>query len=171
MDFYRLEKDFIFLISQKALILKGERLLILRNTAYRLGKTVQWELPGGLLKMKESLPQGLLREVAEETSLHVSIRSLFHTWDHLEYPFQPEDGRIVHARILELAFCCHHPKGEIHLSEEHDTFLWATKENLQHHSFSPNSQPAIQKYLTECTNTSGSLRLNTPRRILQGTRT
>src|SRR3990170_1841169 len=102
MDFYRLEKDFIFLISQKALILKRERLLILRNTADRLGRNIQWELPGGLLEMEEPLHQGLLREVAEETHLTVSLGPLFHTWDYSEYPFKLNDGRVVHARILEL---------------------------------------------------------------------
>ena len=147
MDFYRLPKDIVFLISQKALILKGKKLLILRNTADRLGKMVQWELPGGLLEVKESLLHGLKREVLEETNLRISQGSLFHAWDYVENPFQLGDGRIVHARILELAFYCHHPKGEIRLSEEHDAFLWATMTDLQHHSFAPNSQLAVQKYL------------------------
>jgi len=34
------------------------------------------ELPGGVLKLGESIEEGLLREVCEETALRISIQSL-----------------------------------------------------------------------------------------------
>lgn len=107
--------------------------------------------PGGLLDLKEPLQDGLLREVKEETGLQVSVGNVFATWDHWEQGFIFRDGRTLDVRIIEMAYLCHNPIGEIILSDEHQDYRWVGKKNLKDFLFFRNSDIAIQKYLvTKC---------------------
>ncbi len=36
----------------------------------------EWSLPGGVLELRETLEQGICREVLEETGLHVAVVSI-----------------------------------------------------------------------------------------------
>jgi 8-oxo-dGTP diphosphatase len=80
MNYYDLDKTRAFLVSQKALIAEGDRLLVLKNTADRAGGKAQWEIPGGLLEMDEDLESGLKREINEETGIEIVVGKLVWVW-------------------------------------------------------------------------------------------
>jgi len=146
---YDLDSDKAFLVSLKALIIEGDRVLVLENAAEKWGRKAQWELPGGLLEIGEDLEEGLLREVREETCLEVSVGGILAAWDHWEHGFRLRDGRVLDARIIEIAFACRLVSGDIKVSDEHTRYRWATAEELRQLDFSPNSRGAITAHLED----------------------
>lgn len=58
-------------IAARALILQDNRLLLVN--AYPAGKSDLWCAPGGGAEAGASLPDNLMREVAEETGLTISV--------------------------------------------------------------------------------------------------
>lgn len=145
MELFKLDINFAFLISQKALIVQDDKLLVLEN----MSSNSSWELPGGLLEMNEIFTDGLMREVLEETGLIISMGKLCATWDHWFDGFVVDDGRKLNVRILELAYICTKVEGDVTLSHEHQAYRWATKEELRNLPLSPNSDIAIRHFINE----------------------
>ena len=57
-----------------------------------------WELPGGTLDPGETEAQGLVREVLEETGLHVTVGEL--VGDYLRTGFRPHRARVYRCEVL-----------------------------------------------------------------------
>jgi 8-oxo-dGTP pyrophosphatase MutT (NUDIX family) len=144
MEYYDLKADSTFLISQKAIILYNNNFLILGR---KVKDTFIWELPGGLLEMNETMLNGLVREVKEETGLDIETSELFDTWDHYLDNFIFKDGRKLKCRFIELAFKCKCSNDQVIISNEHDTYKWVNVESLDKLSFSVNSKHAIEKFI------------------------
>jgi ADP-ribose pyrophosphatase YjhB (NUDIX family) len=67
----------------------GKTLLIRRGSA---PLQVEWSIPGGLLEVGETLAQGVVRELAEETGLVVRVVELIEVFERI-FPAPPgEDG-------------------------------------------------------------------------------
>ena len=77
-----------------------------------------WALPGGMIDIGESVEQGAIREVLEETGLHVTVKRLVGIYSDpkahciMIYP----DGVIVQG--VTIAFECQVRAGELKISEE-----------------------------------------------------
>lgn len=97
------------------------QILLLRRSRPARGEMGYWELPGGGLDHGESPQQALAREVLEETCLQVSIGSPLVVWDY---------NRSANLQIIGMTFACHHPVGEVLLSNEHDQYEWVTLEAI-----------------------------------------
>lgn len=65
---------------------KGRALLIRRGSEPLLG---QWSIPGGTLELGESLEQGVVRELKEETGLSVRILEMIEVFDRI---YEDEGG-------------------------------------------------------------------------------
>ncbi|MFC1525832.1 NUDIX domain-containing protein [Candidatus Latescibacterota bacterium] len=147
MTLYNLPEGQSFLVSLKALVAEGGRLLVLHRVPSRQGDEVGWDLPGGLVEPEEPLEAGLLREVTEETGLRVDIGPLLAAWDHWVPEFRLEDGRVVDARIVCLAYLCSDATGSVLLSHEHDDFAWASDAELRELTFSTGCRAGVDSYL------------------------
>jgi len=146
MDYYDL-KNKIFLISQKAIITDGEKVLVLKNTGEWTKGVSEWELPGGLLEMEEDFEKGLKREVLEETKLNIEIEKIITLWSDFYNGFKFKNGDLKDVRIVNIAFVCKKIGGEVKLSGEHLEYLWVDREQLKNLDFSGNTNFAIEKFL------------------------
>lgn len=142
MDYYDLKPDQGFLISQKALIVQQEKMLVL------MLPDGQWELPGGLLDFGEELKSGLIREVMEETGLAVEVLTVVEASQHQSTRFMLRDERALHMNFVIIAFVCSVTGGDFRLSHEHQDYRWVTREELRPLPIAPNSQAAIARYLS-----------------------
>jgi len=149
MGYYKLDQDKAFLISQKALVVEANKLLVLKTPPDINNGQSKWELPGGLLELDESLSSGLLREVREETGLLIAVGRTFAVWDYWSQGFEFRDGRVLDVKIIGMAFHCQRIAGDVQISDEHCQFGWMTNAELMELDFSLNSAFAVHKYLAE----------------------
>jgi len=96
----------------KAIIRKGEMILVLRKSDKVEIYPGQWDLPGGRLNQGESWSEGLAREVREETGLEVTFVQEIRTWESQKWD---TIGKTV---------TCDYISGEVQLSWEHTEYHW-----------------------------------------------
>ncbi len=78
-----------------------------------------WEPPGGVLELTESIEDGLLREVREETGLDVTIEALTGAYKNLP------------RGIVALVFRCRPVSGRLATSAETAQIRWLTRDEVR----------------------------------------
>ena len=68
----------------------------------------EWSLPGGALELGETLEEGVVREVEEETGLRVKPVCVVKAFDRIS---RDEDGRVRYHFVL-VDFLCHLSDGQ-----------------------------------------------------------
>ena len=124
------------LVVRAAIFDKQGQGLLLRRSSQCKNFVGRWEWLGGKVDEGEDFATALVREVREETSLDVEIVGLAGATQY-------EMGT---ANVILL--CLEAPRivGEVHLSNEHDDFAWAAREDLQTLDICPQFQPFAQAY-------------------------
>lgn len=81
-----------------------------------------WEMPGGNLEYREDLVSGVIREVLEETGLHVHVGSLISACAYMS-------GKDNAKHVVRIAFLCRLTSDiqEVTLSADHTEYLWADR--------------------------------------------
>jgi 8-oxo-dGTP diphosphatase len=83
-----------------------------------------WDLPGGSVESGETPEETLLREVSEETCLHIKIRSIIHVFTNIEIDRRRQTFQFIYA--------CNYIHGDVVLSpDDHDQMIWAEKGDLK----------------------------------------
>ncbi len=95
------------IVGVGGILFQGDQvLLIKRGKEPGLG---QWSIPGGVVRTGETLREGVVREVFEETHLEVEVLALVKV---LERIFRDPDGRIAYHYVL-VDFLCRIVKGTL----------------------------------------------------------
>lgn len=95
-----------------AVIFNNEKvLLVKRGKEPGYGK---WSIPGGAVELGETLKEGVLREVKEETGLEVEIGG---TVEILDWVSRDENGRIKYHYVL-VDFWCKSHSAEVNPSSD-----------------------------------------------------
>ena len=144
MDYYDSAVTKTFLVSQKALIIEGQRFLLLMD-AHR-GK---WELPGGLLEMDEDLVPGLKREVSEETRLEIVVGQPISICDAWVTGFKFRNGAVLDVRVIVVTHFCTIMSGSVEISDEHTDYRWAEKADLDKLDLAPDCSLALNAFLKQ----------------------
>jgi 8-oxo-dGTP diphosphatase len=97
------------------------RLLLLKRSRKSKTNPGRWELPGGKVDPGESFSEGLLREVREETGLEIS----------LQHGVGIAEQELLGLRVIHLILGGDTTDPIIHLSEEHQEYRWASREELE----------------------------------------
>jgi len=112
--------DIVLQVAMKAVIVKDDKILILREAA-TYGEGTQhgrYHMPGGRMHAGESFEDTLRREVREETGLEIDIK----------YPIYIGEWRPVIKdvpyQIVAMFQVCFPKTSKITLSLEHDDFKW-----------------------------------------------
>src|SRR5882762_9869939 len=71
------------LLGVGGVVIDGDRALLIRRASEPLRG--QWSIPGGMLELGESLEEGVVRELLEETGLHVCVLELIEVFDRIVY--------------------------------------------------------------------------------------
>ena len=100
---------------------ENDEVLILKRAAHMKWNPNKWDLPGGLIKEKESAKQAVKREVEEETGL--SVKNIV------------EVGKVNQITVFEANI-----KGdgkEIKLDDENEDHGWIDPEKISEYDFVP----------------------------------
>ena len=96
-----------FRIGVFAIVYRGDKVLLARRR-----DSGWWNLPGGGLELGETVDEGIVREVREETGLQVAVQRLVGVYS------KPQGGEVV------LLFACSILGGELHPTDESSEYCW-----------------------------------------------
>ncbi|MBL0060657.1 MAG: NUDIX hydrolase [bacterium] len=111
--------DLTHRVAAAVYIFRDDRVLLLK----RVAPPQTLAPPGGRLEIGEDPLHGALREVQEETGLTPEIFGVAQTWFGVY-----ANGASPILCINYLATC---DSSELHLSNEHSAFVWATKYEIE----------------------------------------
>jgi len=108
-------------LSVKVLIRDSSgRFLLLKRSNCSKSNVSRWEPPGGKINVGETFDEALLREVAEETGLVISI---LHVAGAVEW-------EMAQLRLVQLLLEGSIESGQLHLSDEHEAYSWVKPEEF-----------------------------------------
>lgn len=108
-------------LSVKIVVRDGTgRCLLLKRSLSSKGNPGKWEFPGGKIDPGESFDEALLREVAEETGLTISLDGVAGT----------AESDLPAWKVVYLILEGRAELGQVLLSEEHDDHVWVDPEEL-----------------------------------------
>jgi 8-oxo-dGTP diphosphatase len=105
---------------------EGRVLLVQRGREPLKG---QWSLPGGLLDIGESLEDGVIREVVEETGLLVQPIELVELLDRIY-----RDGERVRYHYVIADYLCRVTGGKLQAASDADAVRWVERAEWNSHS-------------------------------------
>jgi ADP-ribose pyrophosphatase YjhB (NUDIX family) len=105
---------------------EGRVLLVRRGTEPLRG---QWSLPGGLLELGESLTNGVVREVREETGLIVEPVELIELLDRIY-----REGERVRYHYVIADYLCRVAGGVLKAASDADAARWVERAEWNSHS-------------------------------------
>jgi ADP-ribose pyrophosphatase YjhB (NUDIX family) len=123
-----------FQIRVTGILLRDDKILLVKQ---QVGKRA-WSLPGGRLEHGESLEQGVIREIYEETGIVVAVDKLLYICD------------ITSGNIIHITFLLSYISGEIILPDNaHDDnpisdVIFALIDELAEYGFSTKFRELVQ---------------------------
>lgn len=110
------------IVASGGLIINSEdKILLVKNP--RKG----WEYPGGIIEPGETLPQGLIREIKEETGVDVEIINVVGIYSNTKKKKGYNEVEEV-PTIVTIDFICKYISGELRTSDESVEVKWFSKE-------------------------------------------
>jgi ADP-ribose pyrophosphatase YjhB (NUDIX family) len=122
-------------------VLDGGKVLLVRRGQEPLKG--EWSLPGGALELGETLQQGIVREVLEETGLIVAPGGIIEILDRIV----PDEasGRVRYHYVL-IDFVCRVTGGALCCASDADEVRWAERDQLQNsYRLAPATLAVIEK--------------------------
>lgn len=120
-------------VAVKAVILRERKLLLVQRSANSRNDHHFWEFPGGRLEFGESPTEAVIREVREETGLHITPLFPQSTWSLIK-----TNGE----QLIGITFICKcEGDGEepaVTLSHEHSDYAWIEREEIVNYSVFPS---------------------------------
>jgi 8-oxo-dGTP diphosphatase len=112
------------IVGVGAVVVNGGRVLLIRRGHEPMKG--QWSLPGGALEVGETLPEGVRREVREETGLEVEPVALVEVLDRI---VRDEDGRVQFHYVL-VDYLCRVTGGRLCCATDAVDARWAPRDEL-----------------------------------------
>lgn len=126
-----------FALSVKVVVRdEAGRCLLLRRSLSSRRNPGKWEFPGGKIDVGETFEEALLREVAEETGLTISLQRVAGAAES-ELPAMRVAYLILEGRL---------GSGQVRLSDEHDGYVWVAPRDLPTMDLAEQFRPFAQAY-------------------------
>ena len=106
-------------VAVKGVLIHNDKLLIVQRSKTDSFGAGTWENVGGNMEFGEDFEQALKREFLEEVGLAVHVKELLYASTFVTNPAR---------QIIILVFLCESDSNNVVLSNEHEQFLWATKD-------------------------------------------
>ena len=103
-----------------------------------------WALPGGGMELGESIEQGAVREVKEETGLDVEVDGLVGVYTNPHHVMAYDDGEV--RQQFSLCFTTKLLGGELQFDEESTDITWASEADLASHPMHASMRLRVQHF-------------------------
>jgi 8-oxo-dGTP diphosphatase len=128
------------IVGVGAVVIDGTKVLLVRRGNEPLKG--EWSLPGGALELGETLQQGVVREVLEETGLVVVPAEVVEVLDRITH--DEVSGRIRYHYVL-VDFVCRVTGGALRVGSDADEVRWVAREHLHDFRLAPVTVLVIEK--------------------------
>lgn len=106
-----------FFVAGHALIEREGKYLVTRRSELSTYMPLKWDIPGGVVKPRETLEEAIYREVSEETGLAIQV-------GRVVYVYANRDQLPV-RQTFQIVYLCKYKGGEVRLiPSEHDMYQW-----------------------------------------------
>jgi mutator protein MutT len=123
-----------------AVVIDGTKVLLVRRGNEPLKG--EWSLPGGALELGETLHQGVVREVLEETGLTVTPAGVVEILDRI---IQDEESARVRYHYVLIDFVCRVAGGTPRVGSDADEVCWVDRAELDRYGLAPVTVRVIEK--------------------------
>ena len=133
------------IVGVGAVVIDGTKVLLVRRGNEPLKG--EWSLPGGAVELGETLQQGVVREVLEETGLVVVPAGIVEVLDRITQDEVLQDGapgRVRYHYVL-VDFACQVTGGALGEGSDADEVRWVAREELDEYRLAPVTVRVIQK--------------------------
>ena len=107
-----------------AVVMRGDRVLVVRRANPPMPG--RWGFPGGVLELGETVAQGAMRELAEETGVEAEAGGPLTVIDTID---RDEEGRVRYHYTL-VAMIGHWQSGEGVAADDADEVAWLTRAEI-----------------------------------------
>jgi 8-oxo-dGTP diphosphatase len=128
------------IVGVGAVVIDGTKVLLVRRGNEPLKG--EWSLPGGALEVGETLQQGVVREVLEETGVTVVPASVVEILDRIVK--DEESGRVRFHYVL-IDFVCRVTSGSPLVGSDADEVRWVDRAVLEEYRVAPVTVRVIEK--------------------------
>jgi 8-oxo-dGTP diphosphatase len=128
------------IVGVGAVVIDGTKVLLVRRGNEPLKG--EWSLPGGALEVGETLQQGVVREVFEETGVTVAPAGVIEILDRIVK--DEESGRVRYHYVL-IDFACRVTGGTPRVGSDADEVLWVDRAALEEYRLAPITVRVIEK--------------------------
>jgi 8-oxo-dGTP diphosphatase len=131
------------IVGVGAVVIDAEKVLLVRRGNEPLKG--EWSLPGGALELGETLQQGVVREVLEETGLTVVPAGIVEVFDRITQ--DDASGRIRYHYVL-VDFVCRMTSGTLRGGSDAEEARWVVRKELHsqgEYRLSPFTLQVIEK--------------------------
>ena len=135
------------IVGVGAVVIDGTKVLLVRRGNEPLKG--EWSLPGGAVELGETLQQGVVREVLEETGMVVVPAGIVEVLDRITQDEVLQDGasgRVRYHYVL-VDFVCHVTGGALREGSDADEVRWVAREELGEYHLAPITVRVIEKAL------------------------
>ena len=136
-----------------AIIIKDNKVLVLKRRDKRAEYNNRWEFPGGAVEANEGIKFNLVRETKEESGLDVEI---IESLPEIKQETVPK----YNFQVFLLPYICKIKSGSVKLSDcEHVGYTWSTYKQLTKKRMMPlnkkvllnkNNKKILSKYINIC---------------------
>jgi ADP-ribose pyrophosphatase YjhB (NUDIX family) len=127
----------------------GKALLIKRANEPLMG---QWSIPGGTLELGETLTEGTVRELKEETGLEVRVLDMIEVFERINFGHGAdetwttmEERRRPRFHFVIVDFLCERTSGAPVAGGDVTDVAWADEDNLEKFALTPTATRVIRK--------------------------
>ena len=114
----------------------------------------QWSIPGGGVELGETLEACVVREMREETGLHVEVGPVIEVFDRIT---RDEDGRVRYHFVL-VDYLCWPVGGELQPGSDVDDAVLADPSDLARYALTEKATLVIERALSLARETSRGAR-------------
>jgi 8-oxo-dGTP diphosphatase len=128
------------IVGVGAVVIDGTKVLLVRRGNEPLKG--EWSLPGGALEVGETLQQGVVREVLEETGLTVTPAGVVEILDRI---VRDEESERVRYHYVLIDFVCRVIGGSPLVGSDADEVRWVDRAALDEYQVAPVTVRVIEK--------------------------